>query len=77
MEAQVSKQIELLRTILREKFNIEQIFIFGSQAYGNTGKESDIDLCVMFWQGVYTFNDFFQWEDDEVTSSSRLFNIFI
>ena len=33
------------------------------------------DLIVMFYQGVYTFNDFFQFDDDGVTSSSRSFNI--
>lgn len=47
MESQISEQIELLRNTLREKFNVQQIFIFGSQAYGKPEEESDIDLCVI------------------------------
>ena len=47
METQVSTQIELLRNTLKVKFNVKQIFIFGSQAYGKTDKESDIDICVI------------------------------
>jgi predicted nucleotidyltransferase len=47
METQISEQIELLRNTLREKFKVQQIFIFGSQAYGKPDEESDIDLCVI------------------------------
>ena len=47
MEAQVSERIETLVNKLEEKFNIRQIFIFGSQAYGKPDEESDIDLCVI------------------------------
>ena len=47
MEAQVSERIETLVSKLNEKFNIRQIFIFGSQAYGKPDEESDIDLCVI------------------------------
>jgi len=47
METQVSERIETLVSKLKEKFNIRQIFIFGSQAYGKTDEESDIDLCVI------------------------------
>ncbi len=47
MEAQVSERIETLANKLKEKFNVRQIFIFGSQAYGKPDEESDIDLCVI------------------------------
>jgi predicted nucleotidyltransferase len=47
MEAQVSERIETLVNKLKEKFNVRQIFIFGSQAYGKPDEESDIDLCVI------------------------------
>ena len=47
METQVSVQIETLVNKLKEKFNIQQVFIFGSQAYGRSDEESDIDLCVI------------------------------
>ncbi|KHE93557.1 MAG: nucleotidyltransferase domain-containing protein [Candidatus Scalindua rubra] len=47
METQVSEQIGTLVNKLKEKFNVRQIFIFGSQAYGKPDGESDIDLCVI------------------------------
>ena len=47
METQVSEQIEMLVNKLKEKFNIRQVFIFGSQAYGKPDEASDIDLCVI------------------------------
>ncbi len=47
METQVSEQIEMLVNKLKEKFNVRQIFIFGSQVYGKPDEESDIDLCVI------------------------------
>ncbi len=47
METHVSAQIEMLGNKLKEKFNVRQIFIFGSQAYGKPDEQSDIDLCVI------------------------------
>ena len=47
MEMQVSEQIEILKNTLKEKFAVKQIFIFGSHAYGEPDKDSDIDLCVI------------------------------
>ena len=47
METQVSERIETLVNKLKEKFNVRQIIIFGSQAYGKPDEESDIDLCVI------------------------------
>ncbi len=47
METQVNVQIETLINKLKEKFNVRQVFIFGSQAYGKLDEESDLDLCVI------------------------------
>jgi len=47
LEMKVNEQIELLRDELKKIFAIKQIFVFGSYAYGEPDKESDIDLCVI------------------------------
>ena len=47
METQVSEQIEILKNTLKKNFAVKQIFIFGSHAYGEPDKDSDIDLCVI------------------------------
>lgn len=47
METQISEQIEKLKNTLKKKFPVKQIFIFGSHAYGQPNKDSDIDLCVI------------------------------
>ena len=47
MNTQVSEQIETLGNKLKERFNVLQIIIFGSQAYGNPDEGSDIDLCII------------------------------
>jgi len=47
LEMQVSEQIEILKNTLKKKFDVKQIFIFGSHAYGKPDKDSDIDLCVI------------------------------
>ena len=47
MTTQLSEQIDLLKGALIKRFDAKQIIIFGSHAYGNADKESDIDLCVI------------------------------
>jgi predicted nucleotidyltransferase len=47
LETQISEQIEKLKNTLKKKFPVKQIFIFGSHAYGQPNKDSDIDLCVI------------------------------
>jgi len=47
LEMQVSEQIEILKDTLKKDFAVKQIFIFGSHAYGQPDKDSDIDLCVI------------------------------
>lgn len=40
-------QIHQLAQRIRDKFNPDKIFLFGSHAYGVSGKGSDIDLLVI------------------------------
>jgi predicted nucleotidyltransferase len=47
MAKQISKQLQVLRNRLINKFSVEQIFLFGSYAYGTPDNESDIDLCIV------------------------------
>ena len=47
MKMQVSEQIEVLKSVLKKNFAVKQIFVFGSHAYGQPDKDSDIDLCVI------------------------------
>lgn len=47
MKMQVSEQIEVLTDVLKKNFAVKQIFVFGSHAYGQPDKDSDIDLCVI------------------------------
>lgn len=47
LKTQVSEQFELLKNTLKEKFGAKQIFVFGSYAYGEPDRGSDIDLCVI------------------------------
>jgi predicted nucleotidyltransferase len=45
---QIKIQLELLKPILKEKFQIETIGIFGSYSQGQEKKKSDIDILVTF-----------------------------
>ena len=41
-------QLEVLKPILRERFQVETIGIFGSHSRGEQNKKSDIDILVTF-----------------------------
>jgi hypothetical protein len=45
---EIKIQLELLKPILKEKFQVETIGIFGSYSQGQQKKKSDIDLLVTF-----------------------------
>lgn len=47
MEPEVDDQIKTMKDALTERFGAKRIFIFGSYAYGEPEKDSDIDLCVI------------------------------
>lgn len=41
------KEIEDIVSQIKERVSAREIFLFGSYAYGNPTKESDIDLCIV------------------------------
>lgn len=41
------EQIEKILTIIVNKYEPEKVILFGSYAYGNPGKDSDLDLLVV------------------------------
>lgn len=47
MQSQVSAEIDKLVNQIHAVADVEQIFLFGSYAYGIPTDESDIDLCVI------------------------------
>jgi predicted nucleotidyltransferase len=44
---QTSEQIKLFASAIMKKVAPKTIILFGSQALGNTNKESDIDICII------------------------------
>jgi predicted nucleotidyltransferase len=46
--AQIRKQLEALKPVLEEKFQVETIGVFGSYLRGEQTKKSDIDVLVEF-----------------------------
>ena len=50
---QIKIQLELLKPILKEKFQTETIGIFGSYSQGQEKKKSDIDILVTFTKPRY------------------------
>ncbi len=47
LEIHIPEQIELLKKTVKEKIDARQIFLFGSHAYGKSGEESDLDVCIV------------------------------
>lgn len=45
---ELKTQLELLKPVLTEKFQVETIGIFGSYAQGQQNKKSDVDILVTF-----------------------------
>lgn len=49
MDKTVDKSIKDYILLIQEKFsNIKEVYVFGSQAKGNSNYESDIDLAIIF-----------------------------
>ena len=44
----IKAQLELLKPLLRERFQVETIGIFGSYSRGEPKKKSDLDILVTF-----------------------------
>jgi len=58
MTKQVKKDIEILNKklpFIKEKYNVQNIGIFGSYARGDQKKTSDIDILVEFYKPVGFF----------------------
>jgi predicted nucleotidyltransferase len=47
MDAKVQEQIDLIKNIIVETLPVEQIYLFGSYAYGTPHKDSDLDFYVV------------------------------
>ncbi len=45
---EIKLQLELLKPMLKEKFQVETIGIFGSYTQGQQKKKSDVDILVTF-----------------------------
>ncbi len=43
----IREQLKLLSNGIVKKFTAKKIILFGSYAYGNPEKDSDIDLCII------------------------------
>jgi len=43
----ISSELNDLVEKIKTKIQVKKIILFGSYAYGNPGKDSDIDLCVI------------------------------
>ena len=47
MRAAIQKQVSAIRDIILNTVPVEQIYLFGSHAYGTPSEESDLDFLVM------------------------------
>ncbi|GHV78070.1 hypothetical protein AGMMS49942_28910 [Spirochaetia bacterium] len=52
MEAAVQAELDMLRDIIVQTVPVDQIFLFGSYAYGTPHKDSDLDLYVVLKDDV-------------------------
>jgi predicted nucleotidyltransferase len=61
MLEEIKARLEHLKPVLREKFEMETIGIFGSYTRGEQGKKSDVDILVEFSEdaeiGFFRFLD--------------------
>ena len=47
MDKKVADELEFIKNIIVETVPVEQIWLFGSYAYGTPNKESDLDIYVV------------------------------
>jgi predicted nucleotidyltransferase len=47
MDEKVAKELELIKNIIVQTVPVEQIYLFGSYAYGTPNKDSDLDIYVV------------------------------
>ncbi|MDR1932456.1 MAG: nucleotidyltransferase domain-containing protein [Spirochaetales bacterium] len=56
MDAAVQTEIDMLTNIIVQTIPVEQIYLFGSYAYGTPHKDSDLDLYVVMKDEVQMRN---------------------
>ena len=54
----VIKEINTVLPILKRRFGISRIGVFGSYSTGTASPESDIDILVTFQEGQETFDNY-------------------
>jgi len=47
MNSEIRNELDKLRDIIVNSIAVEQIYLFGSHAYGNPRKDSDLDLFII------------------------------
>lgn len=47
MDTRIQEQIEIIKNSILDTVPVEQLFLFGSYAYGTPGKDSDLDFYVV------------------------------
>ena len=52
MRAAIEKQVSAIRDIILNTVPVEQIYLFGSHAYGTPSEESDLDFLVVMKDGA-------------------------
>jgi len=52
MDAAVQAELEKLKELIINAIPVEQIYLFGSYAYGTPRKDSDLDLYVVLKDGL-------------------------
>jgi predicted nucleotidyltransferase len=66
----IRKQLEELKPILEEKFQVETIGVFGSYSRGEQTKKSDVDVLVEFTKDAHI--GLFKYVDLEIFLSEQL-----
>ena len=61
--AEIRSKIERLKPILKKKFKVKSIGVFGSYSRGEQNDESDIDILVEFSDDSISLFDFIELED--------------
>jgi len=57
---EIKKRLEAYKPIIKEKFKIKEIGIFGSFVRGEESKKSDIDILVDFEKDGKTFDNYIE-----------------
>ena len=67
---EIRAQLEVLKPVLREKYGVETIGVFGSYVRGEQTKKSDVDVLVVFSEAARV--GFFEFLELEEFLSNKL-----